>query len=147
MLGKPKDQDQRDLFAPLLTDFIDRHHPLVLLAKRIDWKYFEKQFAEFYSSQGRQSMSVRLMVGSLLLKRLYNLGDETLAKAWVMNPYMQYFCGEARFQHKYPCDPSDLVHFRDRIGEAGAAKIMAYSITIHGKDALGRMNLSVTTSL
>jgi transposase, IS5 family len=56
------------------------------------------------------------MVGCLILKRIYNLGDETLAKAWVSNPYMQFFCGEAYFQHKFRCDPSDFVHFRKRIG-------------------------------
>ncbi|MBP6378185.1 MAG: transposase, partial [Kaistella sp.] len=33
------------------------------------------------------------MVGCLLLKHLYNLGDETLEKVWIMNPYMQHFCG------------------------------------------------------
>lgn len=39
---------------------------------------------------------------------MYGLGDETLPAEWVMNPYMQYFCGEAFFQHKFPFDPSDL---------------------------------------
>ena len=57
------------------------------------------------------------MVGYFILKHLYNYGDETLAKAWVMNPYMQYFCGEACFQHRFPFDPADFVHFRHRIGE------------------------------
>ena len=55
------------------------------------------------------------MIGCLILKHPYNLGDETLAKEWVMNPYMQYFCGETIFQHRFPCDPSDFVHFRKRI--------------------------------
>ncbi|MBK8842662.1 MAG: hypothetical protein IPO33_07360 [Saprospiraceae bacterium] len=27
----------------------------------------------------------------MLLKHLHNLGDETLALAWVRDPYMQYF--------------------------------------------------------
>ncbi len=47
-------------------------------------------------------MPIRLMVRCLLLKRIYNLGDETLANAWVMNPYMQYFCGINHFEHKFP---------------------------------------------
>ncbi|MDR0711694.1 MAG: hypothetical protein LBF67_05070 [Prevotellaceae bacterium] len=37
------------------------------------------------------------------------------------------------FEHKLPCDPSDFVHFRRRIGEAGVEKIVAYSITLHGE--------------
>jgi IS5 family transposase len=62
-----------------------------------------------------------------------------------MNPYMQYFCGEAHFQHKFPCDPSDFVHFRKRIGEKGIELIFNYSIELHGKDARSKMVLSDTT--
>ena len=46
-------------------------------------------------------MPVRLMVGCLILKQLYNLGDETLASAWIENPYMQYFCGYSHFEHVF----------------------------------------------
>jgi IS5 family transposase len=90
-------------------------------------------------------MPIRLMVGCLMLKRLYNYGDETLTSAWEMNPYMQYFCGEAHFQHHFPCDPSDFVHFRDRIGEAGIELIFTYSVKLHGKDARSKLVLSDTT--
>ena len=47
-------------------------------------------------------MPIRLMVGSLMLKRIYNLGDETLCEAWIRDPYMQYFCGMAHFEHQFP---------------------------------------------
>ena len=75
---------------------------LVLLAKQINWSYFEKEFSKFYSHNSQPSMPIQFMVASLLLKRPYNLGDETIAQAWVMNPYMQYFSGESHFQHKFP---------------------------------------------
>lgn len=120
-------------------------HGMVLLADRIDWKYFEDLFSDYYSHTGQPGMPVRLMVGCLMLKRLENLGDETLAEAWIMNPYMQYFCGEAHFQHTFPCDPSDLVHFRKRIGESGIEKIFAYSVKLHGKSALSKQVISDTT--
>lgn len=138
MLGKSPDQDQRSLFSPLLKDFIDMRHELALLAGKINWKHFEDGFAPLYSHTGQPSMPVRLMVGCLLLKRLYNLGDETLAKAWVMNPYYQHFCGMAHFQHHFPCDPSDFVHFRHRIGEEGIGLIFAHSAMLHGKKVTGR---------
>ena len=48
-----------------------------------------------------------------------------------MNPYMQYFCGRVFFEHKFPCDPSNFVHFRKRIGEKGIEKIFAYSVQMH----------------
>ena len=63
-------------------------------------------------------MPVRLMVGCLMLKRIYDLGDETLAEAWIMNPYMQYFCGMTHFEHKFPFDPR-LERGKARVGGRG----------------------------
>ncbi len=145
MTGTSPNTSQRDFFCPLLTDFLDTDQELVVLADRIDWNYFEHAFAELYSSTGQPAIPIRFMVGCLLLKRIYNYGDESLAKAWVMNPYMQYFCGEAYFQHTFPCDPSGFVHFRKRIGQQGVAAIFSYSVAIHELD--GRINqaLSDTT--
>ena len=145
MIGKSPNQQQTNLFSPLLSDFIDMNHELVKLADQLDWKYFEKEFSQFYSEVGQPSVPIRMMVGCLLLKQINNLGDETIAKAWVMNPYMQYFCGEAHFQHKFPFDPSDFVHFRKRIGEEGFEKIFRQSVLIHGKDAQEEVQLSDTT--
>ena len=145
MIGNLPNQNQRDLFNPLLIDFINLRHELVLLADKIDWSYFEKEFSPLYSHTGKPAMPIRLMVGSLLLKRIYNLGDETLTEAWIRDPYMQYFCGMSHFEHQFPCDPSDFVHFRKRIGEDGAKKIFAYSVKIHGKEAKEKKMLSDTT--
>ena len=131
MLGKSP-TEQRDLFSPFLKDFINMKHELILLADKIDWNYFEEEFSSLYSKKGTTSMPIRFMVGCLMLKRIYNLGDETLAEAWVTNPYMQYFTGEVLFQHKFPCDPSNFVHFRKRLGEEGIEKIFAYSVHLHG---------------
>jgi IS5 family transposase len=82
MLGKLPEITQRDLFAPMLKDFIDPQHKLVLLAKTIDWQYFENEFKSYYSAQGAPSVPIRVMPGCLMLKHLYNLGDETLAERW-----------------------------------------------------------------
>jgi transposase, IS5 family len=90
-------------------------------------------------------MPIQFMVGCLMLKRIYNLGDETLPAAWVSNPYMQYFCGEAHFQHQFRCDPSNFVHFRKRIGQPGIEKIFAHSVALHGGWALCRVANSDTT--
>jgi len=145
MIGKTLNQNQRNLFRPLLKEFINLDHELLLLSNKIDWNYFEKEFSSFYSNTGKPAMSIRLMVGSLMLKRIYNLGDETLCSAWERDPYMQYFCGMAHFEHKFPCDPSDFVHFRHRIGVKGIEMIFAYSVEIHGKDAKEKKALSDTT--
>ena len=144
MTGTSPDKSQRDILRPLLTDFIDPDQELAVLADRIDWSHFEDAFASHYSHTGQPAMPIRFMVGCLLLKRIYDHGDETLARAWVMNPYMQYFCGEAYFQHSFPCDPSDFVHFRKRIGKEGVAKIFSYSVAIHELD--GRVNQVLSDS-
>jgi IS5 family transposase len=133
MVGKLPDKNQRELFRPMLADLINPHHELVLLADAIDWQYFEKEFTPLYSSVGQPGVPIRLMVGCLLLKQLKNLGDETLAKAWIENPYMQYFCGMRCFEYEFPFDPSDFCHFRKRIGEDGFEKIFAHSVHLHEK--------------
>ena len=145
MLGKSQDQTQREIFQPHLRDFINLSHELVLLADTIDWKKLENELSGYYSTTGTPSMPVRMMSGFLLLKHIYNLGDETLAKVWIRDPYMQYFCGESHFQHRFPCDPSDLVHFRKRLGEEGVSKIFAMTVQLHGKQAHSKMVLSDTT--
>lgn len=145
MVGKSTDQNQRDMFRPLLCDFIDPSHELVLLADKIDWSYFESEFSKLYSATGQPGMPIRFSVGCLLLKRLYDLGDETLAKAWVRDPYMQYFTGEAHFCHRFPCDPSDFVHFRKRIGEQGIEMMFAHSVALHGKRGTSKSLMSDTT--
>jgi IS5 family transposase len=118
----------------MLNDIINKCHELILLADTIDWQYFEKKFSPLYSSGGQPSVPVRLMIGSLMLKHLKNLEDESLAKAWIENPYMQYFCEMRCFEHKFPFDSSDFVHFRNRIGEEGFANIFAYSIELHNDE-------------
>ena len=148
MLGILPDQTQRELFRIQLADIIAPDHELVLLADSIDWQYFENEFAPLYSNVGQRAVPIRLMVGCLILKHLENLGDETLPKRWIRDPYMQYFCGMRCFEHDFPFDPSDFCHFRKRIGEEGFAKIFAYSVRLHGKDAAGRRgqwHLSDTT--
>ena len=90
MIGHLPSQNQKDLFAPLLRDFIDMKHELVLLADHIDWSSIEQELSGYYSHTGQKSMPIRVMVSFLILKRMYNLGDETLAASWKMNPYMQY---------------------------------------------------------
>lgn len=87
MIGESTSQEQQNLFKPLLREFINLNHELSLLADKIDWKYFEDEFSGLYSTTGKPAMPIRLMVGSLMLKRIYNLGDETICEAWVRVQY------------------------------------------------------------
>jgi IS5 family transposase len=118
MIGKLPKKDRRDLFRPMLEDFIDMNHELVLSSNKIEWGYFEKEPVVYYSDKGAPGVSIRMMVGCILLKHLYNLGDERLPEYRVRDGCFRYFCGSVFFffEHKLPFDPSDFVHFRNRIG-------------------------------
>lgn len=145
MLGKSPDQRQSNLFQPVLEQIINPKHELVILSKELDWNSFDESFSKLYSHTGSPSKPIRLMVGLLMLKRIYNVSDETVCENWVQNPYYQYFCGEANFQWNFPCDPTDLVLFRRRIGTEGAEKVLAESIRIMGIDGQSDRVLMDTT--
>ena len=146
MIGNSPNQQQKHLFSVNLADFINPNHRLSLLAEKIDWQAFETNLAPLYSNFGAPAKPIRLMVGLLILKQVFNLGDETVVEEWVSNPYFQYFCGQDIFQWKYPCDPSDVVHFRHRIGVEGVEKILAASLLIHGEEMLNE-DVSIDTTV
>ncbi|QQR95565.1 MAG: hypothetical protein IPJ93_02105 [Bacteroidota bacterium] len=52
MIGKSPIQDQKNLFQPLLKEFIDMNHQLVLLSEEINWKELEADFSALYSNTG-----------------------------------------------------------------------------------------------
>jgi len=109
--------------------------PLYQLADSIDWAYFEQEFSGYYIDFGRPAKPIRLMVSLLILKQLYSISDDEVVEAWTQNPYFQYFSGMDVFQWNFPCVSSDLTHFRNRVGAAGAEKIFKNSINIHGRNA------------
>jgi IS5 family transposase len=43
---------------------------------------------------------------------------------FVENPYWQYFCGEEFFVHEFPCNPTSLVKWRQRIGPVGMEQLL-----------------------
>ena len=112
---------------------LDQRQPLYKLANRLPWEELEKEFESYYSEIGRPALPTRLMAGLLLLKQLENLSDERVCDAWTRDAYMQYFCGERYFQWKLPCEPSELVHFRNRIGQDGVEKILKMTVELHSK--------------
>jgi len=114
---------------------LDPRQPLKQLADRIPWEEFGQSFGKFHSPDGRPAKPVRLVVGVLLFKQIFNLGDQTVLPQWEKNPYRQYFCGMKDFQWGVPCDPSDLVYFRKRIAPEGVQQISEVSTQMHGQKA------------
>ena len=128
-----KSLPQSSLFS-MLSDLLNQKHPLYLLANQ-DWQRFDDAFSPLHcSDNGRPCKPIRLMCGLLILKHVRNLSDESVVKQCSENAYYQYFCGQVEFTPSYPCNASELVHFRKRIGESGMELILAESIRINTKD-------------
>ena len=123
MLSNKKQTSQLGLFHGL-ADQLNQKHPLFLLAHKINWSVFEENFKKHYSeTMGKPAKPIRLMVSLLILKYVRNLSDENLVEHWSENLYYQYFSGEQFFQPNIPCVPTELVAFRQRIGEEGVELI------------------------
>ena len=122
---------QLSMFSSL-EDMLSHEHPLFQLSNKINWESFENAFSPLYcSTNGRPAHPIRLMCGLLILKHLRNVSDEMVVFQWSENAYYQYFCGGLEFMPKQPCDASELVHFRNRIGEEGMELILAESIRVN----------------
>lgn len=144
-----------DFFRSRLDAMIDLCHPLAVLATRMPWAQIEATLAPIFarraregqavagedlfgptlavagagvSAAGRRRLPIRLMVGLLYLKHAFNESDESVCERWAENNYWQYFCGEEYFQPRLPCAPSNLVHFRQALGEAGVEELLAITI-------------------
>lgn len=122
-------------FFSSLADQLNQKHPLYILADKIDWHRFEEAFTPLYcADNGRPGKPIRLMCSLLILKHVRNFSDESVVEQWSENAYYQYFCGMSEFTPCHPCNASELVHFRKRIGEKGMELILAESIRVNQQD-------------
>ena len=125
---------QLNIFHSEFLTQLDTKDPLIKLADAINWQIFDDEFSKHYClNNGRPAKPIRLMVGLLLLKQLENLSDENVVLQFKRNAYYQYFCGYSNYVPDYPCDASELVHFRHRIGIKGFEFIFKMSVSLHGK--------------
>ena len=147
MKPKSRTDEPAQLFQQDLEHLLDQRQPLYKLANQLPWQELEKGFEDYYSEVGRPALPTRLMAGLLLLKQLENLSDERVCEAWARDPYMQYFCGERYFQWKLPCEPSELVHFRNRIGQAGVEKILKMTVELHAEKVAKEEELVADTTV
>ena len=146
MKPKLKVTNQNSLFFNFEAT-LNQKHPLFILANKIHWHVFEDAFFPLYSQdKGRPAKPIRLMVGLLMLKHIRNVSDESVVEQWSENIYYQYFCGENAFVASPPCEASELVHFRNRIGEQGIELILKESIRINGDDS-NDDNINVDTTV
>ena len=98
---------------------LDPENRWVKLAESIPWHVAEKLYSKnFPSKRGAPALTVRMALGSLIIKEKLGLSDMETVAQLRENPYLQYFIGLERYQHEAPFDASMLTHFRKRLKHA-----------------------------
>lgn len=96
----------------------------VQLAAIIPWEEIEEKYRKCFSRHiGRTAKTVRLALGSLLIKEKLHITDEETVQLIRENPYLQYLLGYDSYKDEKPFDPSMMVHFRKRLGMDGLSLI------------------------
>lgn len=142
----PKENHSQMSFNSTFEEQLNHKHPLYILAEKINWEIFEEAFSKHYRKDfGRPAKPIRLMVSLIILKHIRNLSDESVVEQWSENSYYQYFGGKKSFVAAVPCEASELVHFRHRIGEEGIELILKESIRVNGTGGEEEIGTTDTT--
>jgi IS5 family transposase len=88
----------------------------VRLAKLIPWEKVEKIYASNLAGtgQGAPAISVRVALGSLIVKERLGTSDEETLEQIRENPYIQYFLGLKQYKDEQLFHSTMFVHFRKR---------------------------------
>jgi IS5 family transposase len=79
-VARPRDDRQKDLLRLAREEIIDPGHPLVRLAREIDWGFLDQRFTSVCTPDpGQPSLPTRLVAGLFILKHLHNLSDKALS--------------------------------------------------------------------
>jgi IS5 family transposase len=141
MLPKRTNHRQGRLFEQRLSELLNPHNELALLASYIKWSALEKEFAPFFDKEdGKPAKPVRLITGIMILQHMYKLSDEAVIARWVENPYWQLFCGYDYLQWEFPLHPTTLTKWRQRLGEDGLSKVLC--IVIETARSMGAITAS-----
>jgi IS5 family transposase len=144
-----------DFFRARIDAMINLSDPLAVLATRLPWDLIEASLAAKFERQnragqnlegqdlfgptlvldgagtsnaGRPKLPIRLMASLLFLKHSFNLSDEEVAARWSENVLWQFFSGMAYYEHRLPCDPTQIGRFRRDLGEEGLELLLKATI-------------------
>jgi IS5 family transposase len=144
-----------DFFRARIDEMINLNDPLAVLATRLPWSQIEASLAAKFerrmragqllegqdmfgstavlagggvSNAGRPKLPIRLMASLLYLKHSFNLSDEELVVRWSENVLWQFFSGMTYFEHRLPCDATQIGRFRRDLGEDGMEQLLKATI-------------------
>ena len=144
-----------DFFRSRIDAMINLNDPLAVLASRLPWSQIEAAVATKFEHQnrtgeilkaqdmfgttetlvgagrsnaGRPKLPIRLMASLLYLKHSFNLSDEELVVRWSENVLWQFFSGMTYYEHRLPCDATQIGRFRRDLGEDGLELLLKATI-------------------
>jgi IS5 family transposase len=144
-----------DFFRARIDAMINLSDPLAVLATRLPWAQIEAALAAKFereeragqileghdmfgptlvvegagtSNAGRPKLPIRLMASLVFLKHSFNLSDEELVVRWSENVLWQFFSGMDYYEHRLPCDPTQIGRFRRDLGEDGMEILLKATI-------------------
>ena len=146
-----------DFFRSRIDSMINLGDPLAVLATRMPWAQIEAALAPMFahtdragvaranidlfgpslavagagrSNAGRPRLPIRLMTSLLYLKHTFNLSDEEVALRWSENVLWQFFSGMDYYEHRLPCDATQIGRFRVVVGESGLEQMLKATINV-----------------
>lgn len=83
-LGQQRETRQLDMLQARLDQIINMEQKLVQVARTIDWRWIDDEFAPLFSDKGWPGLPSRFAVDLLILKHIYTLSDDS-ARGGSMN--------------------------------------------------------------
>jgi len=112
----------------------------VTLARMIPWDEAEVLYRDHFSKgMGAPAKTLRIALGSLLIKERCGFTDRETVMQIKENPYLQYFLGFGEYCYDEPFDASTMVHFRKRLSLKFLAEVNEMIINA-GSDLSGKDN-------
>ena len=101
---------------------LDEDNRWVRLAKKIDWRKLEKQYAVHFGKGGAVALPLRMAFGSLVIRAALGLSDRQTVELIREDPYLQYFIGLPAFTTEAPFSARSMAAFRRRIPQSQVTK-------------------------